>query len=259
MQTFTAPLNTTYKIECWGAEGGGASGNSRGAKGGYSIGYKSLGASNDLYVCVGSKGGDILGNTGGNGGYNGGGKGGNGCQGDYTYTIIGGGGGGGATHIATTDRGVLKNYKDFYELELLLVAGGGGGLGVVGQTPPGVGGGENGGNATSCGGTTIEGATQISGYAFGQGQDGKTKSVAVSGGAEGNGGGGGGLYGGHASQLEGADSNCAGTGGSGYINTTKITNGTTIAGDQTFPSSSGGTETGHSGDGYAIITWQQLP
>ncbi|MEE3417517.1 MAG: glycine-rich protein, partial [Prevotella sp.] len=22
MQTFTAPLNTTYKIECWGASGG---------------------------------------------------------------------------------------------------------------------------------------------------------------------------------------------------------------------------------------------
>ncbi|WP_024990751.1 glycine rich domain-containing protein, partial [Segatella albensis] len=250
-QTFTAPISGDYKLEVWGAQGGGW--NNYGGLGGYSIGYKSLSTSNKLYVCVGSKGGDILGNTGGNGGYNGGGKGGNGCQGDYTYTIVGGGGGGGATHIATTDRGVLKNYKDFYELELLLVAGGGGGL----LNTPGVGGGESGGNATSDGGTTIEGATQISGYAFGQGQDGKTKSVAAGSGAEGNGGGGGGLYGGHASQLEGVNSNCAGTGGSGYVG--DVTNGATIAGNQTFPSPNGGTETGHSGDGYAIITWQQLP
>ena len=38
-----------------------------------------------------------------------------------------------------------------------------------------------------------------------------------------------------------------------------ITNGETIVGDQTFPSPSGGTETGHEGDGYAIIIWRQLP
>ena len=74
-------------------------------------------------------------------------------------------------------------------------------------------------------------------------------------GAEGNGGGGGGLYGGHASQQEGDESCCSGTGGSGYINTTLITNGATIAGDQTFPSPNGSTEIGHSGDGYAIISW----
>ena len=42
-------------------------------------------------------------------------------------------------------------------------------------------------------------------------------------------------------------------GGSGYIG--GVSNALTIAGDQTFPKPKGGTETGHSGDGYAIISW----
>ena len=246
-------MNTTYKIECWGAQGGGWNNfkgyYDLGGKGGYSIGYKSLITSNKLYICVGSQGSSNSENAGGNGGYNGGGKGGNGYS-----TYVGAGGGGGATHIAiTSNRGELKNYKDYYQSELLLVAGGGGGS--VFWESGGFGGGLNGGNVNSSSESLFEGATQTSGYAFGQGQDGKTKTIMGGSGAEGNGGGGGGLYGGHASQLEGGSSNCAGTGGSGYINTTKITNGTTIAGDQIFPSSSGGTETGHSGDGYAIISW----
>lgn len=248
MQEFTAPLNTNYKIECWGAQGGNYN-NSLGGKGGYSIGYKSLGASNNLYVCVGSKGSSNSGNTGGNGGYNGGGNGGNGF--DF---YSGAGGGGGATHIAiTSDRGELKNYKN-YQQELLLVAGGGGGS--CGRNP-GVGGGLNGGNAINNNTYTLSGATQNTGYAFGQGQDGKSKTVYGDYGAEGNGGGGGGFYGGYASQEQGEGSNCGGAGGSGYVG--DVTNGATIAGNQVFPGTSGATETGHSGDGYAIITWQQLP
>ena len=41
-------------------------------------------------------------------------------------------------------------------------------------------------------------------------------------------------------------------GGSGYIG--GVINGTTIAGNASMPSTSGGTETGHSGNGYARIT-----
>ena len=251
MQEFTAPLNITYKIECWGAQGGNYY-NDLGGKGGYSIGYKSLGASNNLYVCVGSKGSSNSGNTGGNGGYNGGGKGGNGCP-ELNYYYQGGGGGGGATHIAiTSNRGVLKNYKD-YQQELLLVAGGGGGR-SANYSKCGVGGGLNGGNAYSANDVyTITGASQNTGYAFGQGQDGISKTLHPKNGAEGNGGGGGGFYGGYASQEEGEDSDCGGSGGSGYVG--DVTNGATIAGDQTFPKPKGGKETGHSGDGYAIISW----
>ena len=252
MQTFTAPLTTTYKIECWGASGGNVGSWEAGAKGGYSIGYKSLTATNKLYICVGSKGSNRSGSIGGIGGYNGGGNGGNGCQ-DSTRVYYGGGGGGGATHVAISDRGELKNYENYYQQELLLVAGAGGG-GATHISKGGVGGGVNGGNVVAYDNTyTIDGATQTSGYAFGQGQNGKTKTVIDAWGAEGNGGGGGGFYGGPASQEGGLKSDCAGTGGSGYVD--GVTYGTTIAGDQTFPSPTGGTETGHEGNGYCIITW----
>ncbi|WP_161624567.1 glycine rich domain-containing protein [Segatella albensis] len=258
MQTFTAPLNTTYKIECWGAQGGDIHSNGYydlGGKGGYSIGYKSLITSNKLYICVGSQGSSNSGNTGGNGGYNGGGRGGNGFN-DYR-NWPGGAGGGGATHIAiTTNRGVLKNYED-YQSELILVAGAGGGMGAYGPIA-GVGGGLTGGDAFSNRELyTIKGATQTSGYTFGQGQNGINKTQAVDCDAEGVGGGGGGFYGGLTCLETGRYSDCCGAGGSGYVG--GVTNGATIAGDQTFPSPSGGTETGHSGNGYCIITWQQLP
>ena len=252
MQTFTAPITGNYKLEVWGARGA----YYGGGMGGYSIGYKSLITSNKLYVCVGSKGSSNSGNTGGNGGYNGGGKGGDGFA-NNSESYPGAGGGGGATHIAiTSDRGELKNYKD-YQQELLLVAGGGGGKSVH-SIKTGFGGGLNGGDAISFNNTyTLAGATQNTGYAFGQGQNGKSKTVYGGCGAEGNGGGGGGFYGGYASQEQGDTSDCGGSGGSGYVGS--VTNGETIAGDQTFPSPNGGIETGHDGDGYCIITWQQLP
>ena len=204
-----------------------------------------------MYVCIGSQGGSNSGGTGGNGGYNGGGNGGNGFQGPKSY--LGGCGGGGATHIAiTSNRGELKNYEK-YQSELLLVAGGGGGRANWGADD-GLGGGLSGGNAFSFNNEyMITGATQISGYAFGLGQNGKTKTYYGLRGAEGNGGGGGGFYGGTACQEEGVSSDCSGAGGSGYIG--GITNEATIAGDQTFPKPKGGTETGHEGDGYAIISW----
>ena len=252
MQEFTAPISGDYKLEVWGASGGNMEDFNVGAKGGYSIGYKNLNSSNSLYVCVGSHGNDNSSITGGTGGYNGGGKGGDG----FVITIDnykGGAGGGGATHIAiTSNRGELKNYKDNLQ-EICLVAGGGGGAGKLGYSN-GFGGGINGGNAISSSDKyTIIGATQTTGYAFGQGQDGKTKTVAYPAGAEGNGGGGGGFYGGLACQEEKEYSVCSGAGGSGYVGS--VINGSTIAGDQSFPSPSGGTEQGHLGNGYAIISW----
>ena len=44
-------------------------------------------------------------------------------------------------------------------------------------------------------------------------------------------------------------------GGSGYVNTSKLTSDQTIAGNQSFPNVAGtGNETGHSGNGAAKIT-----
>ena len=242
VQTFTAPCSANYKLEVWGAQGGNYESMS-GGKGGYSIGNKNLNSSNNLYVCVGGTGGTYSGNTGGSAGYNGGGKGGNGYQGDYQHIIPGGAGGGGATHIAiTTNRGVLKNYIN-NKSEIILVAGGGGGVIVWGDAG-GIGGGTNGGNVASYGNVySCSGATQSSGYSFGQGQDGKTKTQGGSYGSEGNGGGGGGWYGGPTIQNMGNYSDCSGTGGSGYIG--GVTNGTTTAGIQ-------------SGNGKALITWMPV-
>ena len=245
MQTFTAPVTGNYKLEVWGARG------SWGGNGGYSIGYKNLSTSNKLYVCVGQCPWAIL-------------------YLDYSYNGGGGGdaSGGGASHIAISNRGELYNYLG-YENEVLLVAGGGGG---GERFQGGVGGGITGGDAGMVNydntGYTIaiqsKGGSQSAGGSagrpngrdtggqsgiFGRGGQGYTNTAEDRGA-----GGGGGWYGGGGINFVGA----AG-GGSGHINTTLIINGQTISGDQTFPSPSGGTETGHDGHGYCIITWQQLP
>ena len=244
MQTFTASLNTTYKLEVWGAQGMGSY-NGIGGKGGYS--YGNYNGEGNLYVCVGR-------------------------QGDYYSAYNGGMGGnrgqcgGGATHIATSDHGELKNYES-YQSEVLLVAGGGGGANDDGIA--GVGGGINGGSGgqATYNNATIEGAsggTQNSGGTYSGAMSIFDKQVTLISGSFGQGGqayidegaidygggGGGGWYGGGGTPFTGA-----GGGGSGHINTTLITNGATIAGDQTFPKPKGGTEAGHSGYGYAIISW----
>lgn len=80
---------------------------------------------------------------------------------------------------------------------------------------------------------------------FGKGGDGiDVKGVFHDRGA----GGGGGWYGGGGVAYFGG-----GGGGSGYIGTA-VTNGQTIAGNKSFPSPTGGAETGHTGSGWAKIS-----
>lgn len=67
--------------------------------------------------------------------------------------------------------------------------------------------------------------------------------------------GGGGYFGGGGGGRNGSDPDYkygGGGGGSGYIG--GVTNASTKAGNTSFTSTSGGTETGHSGNGYARIT-----
>ena len=254
MEEFKTPVAGEYKLECWGA------GNPS-YGGGYSYGDISLKSNTLLYVCVGAKGNSYKGVTGGKGGYNGGGDGGNGFP---PYT--GGTGGGGATHVAFSS-GLLKELEAVYKQQkLILVAGGSGGFsnGSIGGFGGGSEGGKPASNAVYNSNTLIipvrygTAANQYSGYKFGEGQQGMTKSKYDNGGAEGGGGGGGGLYGGLSPHEEGDGSDWAGGGGSGYVNvnTNLLTNAKTIAGDTKLPSPNGGTEetTGHSGDGACIIT-----
>lgn len=246
-ESFTVPVDGTYNLECWGAgvsQGGKSLGDYRAQKG------------TTLYICVGGKGTE--GNTAGIGigGYNGGGNGGKAVKNNYGQPLKCGDGGSGATHICLED-GVLSNLKTAYENNrLLMVAGGQGGAQYLRKGPGLFGGGTEGGRPTNSAGKTFDAATQSKGFAFGLGQIGRNGTIKTPAGGEGNGGGGGGLYGGYAPKDQGSHTNCPGGGGSGYVNTKLLNvNAKTIAGNQSFLSPSGVSETGHAGNGAALITW----
>ena len=237
VQSWTCPAVGTYKLETWGAQGGNQKDSASGGKGGYACGYKYLAQGTILYIAVGGQGESISWSESGgthdssvniaatNGGYNGGGKGGAGFLDDMNLRYCPGAGGGGATHIATTNRGILANYSS-YQNELLLVAGGGGGAG--GWAKGGSGGGESGESLTEQN-NSVKGGTQTTGFAFGQGAWGDSGNpydsdkTAFAWGdhnsVEGRGGSGGGWYGGERCTNHKCDvfTNIGGAGGSGHI------------------------------------------
>jgi hypothetical protein len=209
----------TYMLECWGADGGSANGQT-GGKGGYSSGTLTLPSRTTLYINVGGAGtnGSPIYTLQNPGGFNGGGNGGSaGADGS-------GSGGGGGTHIATST-GVLSSLAN-NKTSVLIVAGGGGGSGYYTTTSGGNGGGVMGANAIGngypgLGATQTDGGDITTGAAypgtvgiFGKGGDGYTGT----GGGNGGGGGGGGYYGGGAGATGYNTSSCGGGGaGSGYI------------------------------------------
>ena len=138
--TFTVPMYACYKLEVWGASGGGnqpanpivpgSSIGSCGGLGGYSYGHKSLAYNGTLYVYVGGRGkstrtaGQSATGAAG-GGWNGGGHG-------WGYLTTGsasaeGYGGGGMTHISTTQNPSSPVNSTWSTTGTLIVAGGGGG------------------------------------------------------------------------------------------------------------------------------------
>ena len=243
---FIAPTNTEYILECWGGGSNvavsSAGFNYPGVNGGYSKGKMVMSNNQTIYIVVGGGGASNNGLLGGNGGYNGSGNGGKG------KTYAGGAGGGGATHIANKSC-LLKDLKNDFAKQLIIVAGGAGGSAINGRSN-GYGGGQNGGSTTTAGspydsGTiSLAGASQAEGYSFGQGQNAMEKTAGGGWGEEGCGGGGGGLYGGYAYLGDGNGSCCAGSGGSGYVG--KIKDGIT---KQNVESPSGNY------NGYASVSW----
>ena len=183
-----------YKLECWGAGGGGKD-DRKGGNGGYSVGYLLMDVGTVIYVCCGKAG-----VYGAGYGYNGGTTDVS-ANPTFWYGVALSGG---ATHFARMD-GELKNIGESNKSKVLIVAGGGGSNAPNGYG--GAGGGLTGGDGENQSGT---GATQTSGYAFGQGQKGYSTS-------DGYGGhGGGGWYGGKGGGWAGTY-NHGGGGGSGYI------------------------------------------
>ncbi len=207
-----------------------------GSGGGNANGTYFTSKNSKLYVCIGN-----------NRGYNGG---------IPPVTAAAFNPGGGATHIATTDRGELKSYSS-YKSEVLIVAGGSGSgewSGAVGGSGGGTTGGSSNYNVALNGGGTKQtsaatGGTQSAGgiTALINNQTATTKANGSFGqggyamaGTDAGGCGGGGWYGGGGCLYVGA-----GGGGSGYINDSKVSNGSMKNGV-------------NSGDGKALITWMPV-
>ena len=237
-QTFTAPCNGEYKLEVWGAQGGGGikdSDNYTGGYGAYSVGEVNLPVQSSLKINVGGNGvcGNSTTTTNNIGGYNGGGD----APADAGHITCSGGG---ATHIATVS-GLLKNLSSYKNTggnnnsnEILIVAGGGGGaswarVGDIGTG--GSGGGKIGSNGVTnaltssytTGGTQSESGcyyTNNTPYnescngSFGLGAKLYNYQGTYHGGA-----GGGGYYGGGATTY---DYSAGGGGGSGYIGSSRL-------------------------------------
>nr|DAF25309.1 MAG TPA: Glycine rich protein [Caudoviricetes sp.] len=262
VQSVTLPVGT-YRLEVWGAEGGTAI-NNYGGYGGYSVGTLTLtDESTVLYIQVGgypaSVGDDRVVVPGG---YNGGG---NGYNRYYNDTATYGQGGGGGTDIRIGQDSLYAR---------VIVAGGGGGSASNGnERAKKYGGGLDGGceaSAYQAHQTPSTGSTNVNFGTFGQGGAATTEGGNYK---YGSGGGGGGWYGGAASNRYSDSETTLRTyngGGSGYVYTADtatnypsgcllnssyyLAEAQTIAGNTSFPSPNGGTETGHEGNGYARIT-----
>ena len=268
-QPFDVIVTGYYKFEVWGAEGGYRSSQSYSGKGGYSAGTIKLNAGDKLYVYTGGQGGATTCSTKTSsicaGGFNGGG---------YRYNYPGGGG---ASDIRINEDSLLAR---------VIVAGGGGSDGATTKTGM-YGGGTSGGAATQSYGSYGYGGTQTgftttvtalttqpttnssSNYpgGFGFGGFGVYQSSGYAG------AGGGGWYGGCGSVPDGSgDDDRGGGGGSGFVYTGQsvtvpsgstykitsqyaMTSTTLAAGNTSFTSPAGASETGHTGNGYARITY----
>lgn len=260
VQTVNIVKTGYYKLEVWGAQGGTVS-SKVGGMGGYSEGVVHLNDGDILYVHTGGQGSAGGSSTLSGGGVNGGGG---------TYVASASGGGGGTDIRINTDTLYAR----------VIVAGGGGGVGQdsCALATNGYGGGLTGGGSvtlsSSCG-TQAGGGTQTAGgigglYSSTRGTSGTfgTGANATNGSYDG-GGGGGGWYGGGAGASAGWSN--SGGGGSGYVYTEStatnypsgclldssyyLANATTTSGNVAFLSPTGASETGHSGNGYAKVTY----
>ena len=291
---WTCPYSGYYELEVWGAKGGNGrnsyydkdtpSNDGIGGNGGYSHGKMYMISGTNYYVTVGGEGAPPPNNSstttvgsGGAGGFNGGGAGAAAAS-TASSAISRSAGGGGATDISLkgTDNSSSWNTSNHLYSRIIVAGGGGSGTFGGGTVIGGYGGGSTGGDgvASSTNNPAGKGGTQTAGGqggdnngAFGKGGDAKKPSSKNAAGA-----GGGGWYGGGAGTNDGSSGvRSGGGGGSGYVYTSStasnyplgclltsdhyLTNASTVDGSQTFKSPTGVDETGHSGDGYARITW----
>ncbi|MDO4995767.1 MAG: glycine rich domain-containing protein [Bacilli bacterium] len=238
-QYFIVPKTGKYKLEVWGASGGGVDGYY--GYGGYSRGTISLNKNQKLYLYVGGQGKTGMDNPNANlslitGGWNGGGS----AYLDKQFGYYNTGSGGGSTDIRTIRADVTYQNYSYYTNDTtslnsrIIVAGGGGGEGHDHTDGHPVSSGGHGGGYIGVGVTSAWedshthplGGTQSS-ITFGYGASPVMTSTTDHLDAGNNssfcsGGGGGGYYGGEASIYQGCR-NFGGAGGSGYIGNTSLT------------------------------------
>lgn len=245
------PVAGIYKLEAWGASGGGTS--TMKGYGGYASGTYALEKNALLKIYVGGKGTTKKDGTVSPGGFNGGG-----ASGASTHNSASSGGG--ASDIRLGNSSLSSR---------IIVAGGGGGGGCRNDTSftcsGGHGGGASGGAPGTCSAAsyTGTGATSSAGGTAGSyttncsttatagalGVAGVGSTCSTSGNAYAAGGGGGGYYGGGGGARYGG-----GSGGSGYCNP-NVQACTLYAGNELFSTTdAAGYELGHDGHGYIKIT-----
>ena len=287
VQTYTVPLTGTYKIECWGAQGG--STYAPGGKGGYTCGNLQLSKGIPLYIYIGptTSGISPVFNCGSSA-----------STGGSVDVYISPGGG------ATDVRLQNGDWNDFNSLKSRIIVAAGGGGGAVYSNSPQIAGGYAGGLQAGptkyvyyLGGSCLVFDSK-NGVTVQTSTNGPIKDLAEEGYSNNNGklvtstysifgnynnppvGCGSGYYGGI--NYGECDTVYNGMGGSsfisGYIGCNAIkesstvdnivhtglpdhysgyifTNSIMIAGNAQMPSPSGSTETGHAGNGYARITF----
>ena len=245
------PVAGIYKLEAWGASGGGTS--TMKGYGGYASGTYTFDKNTLLKIYVGGQGVTNTDGTVSPGGFNGGGASGASINNSASS-------GGGASDIRLKNNNLNSR---------ILVAGGGGGGGCRNDTSftcsGGHGGGNKGENPGTCSAASYTGigATNSSGGTAGSyttncstratagalGVAGVGSTCSTSGNAYAAGGGGGGYYGGGGGARYGG-----GSGGSGYCNS-NVQSCTLYAGNELFSTTDGkGYELGHNGHGYVKIT-----
>ena len=208
-QTFVVPTTGVYKIELWGAQGGTASGYSIGL-GGYTKGNITLTKNNQYYIYIGGAGQGIGNGTGG-AGWNGGGPGINAHDSNNRAS-----GGGGATDIRLVN-GTWNNTSGLRS-RIMVAAGAGGAsnysnggaagglIGIRDVAKNGYSQYNGGGGTQTSGGTVTNGGYGATNGSFGTGSVGSSIG----------GGGGGGYYGG-AGGVRSGPQDGSGGGGSSFI------------------------------------------
>ena len=267
VQTFTAQCDGKYKLEVWGAEGGYRSNTSYSGKGGYATGVVTLDKNKVLYVYSGGSGNSVN-STDSTGYYPGGFNG-----GGYRYGYKGGGG---ASDIRIGEDSLLAR---------VIVAGGGGSDGASSYKGGDAGGLTGTRGYFGCGsygyGGTQNTSSQDMSYINTQGKSNSASDCAAGFGFGGfgvyrsngyGGAGGGGWYGGEGAYPDGSgDDDGGGGGGSSYVYTEStasnypsgcllnstyyLASSQIIDGSSSMTSPSGSNETGHTGNGYARITY----